>query len=78
MRCPAAPHPNLPGRRRTTLAGRHIVTSSSDKTARIFNVYPTTQDLIDHAKSIVPRDLTPCERKRFFLPVEAEVGDCPN
>ncbi len=58
--------------------GRHVLTASVDRTARIFSVFQTTQDLIDHAKSIVPRELTPCERKRFFLPVEAEVGDCPN
>ena len=58
--------------------GRKIVTTSGDRIVRVFNVYPTTQDLIDHARSIVPRQLTPCERKRFFLPVEGEVGDCPN
>ncbi len=58
--------------------GTRIVTVSGDNNARILPVFPTTQDLIDHAKSIVPRDLTPCERQRFFLPVEAEVGDCPN
>ncbi len=39
---------------------------------------PLAQAMIDHAKSIVPRALTPCERKRFFLPGEGEVGDCPN
>jgi hypothetical protein len=33
--------------------------------------------LIDHARSIVPRQLTACERKRFFLPAESGVGDCP-
>jgi len=54
------------------------VTASEDFTARIFNVFQTTQDLIDHARSIVPRQLTACERKRFFLPAEGEVGDCPN
>ena len=58
--------------------GSRVVTASEDGTARIFNVFQTTQDLIDHARSIVPRALTPCERERFFLPVEGEVGDCPN
>ncbi len=38
-------------------------------------MFPTTQGLIDHAKAVVPRELTPCERKRFFLPVEGGVGD---
>ena len=58
--------------------GHKIVTTSGDKIVRVFNVYPTTQDLIDHARDVVPRELTPCERKRFFLPVEGEVGNCPN
>jgi hypothetical protein len=40
-------------------------------------VFKTTQDLIDHARSIVPRQLTACERKRFFLPAQSNVGDCP-
>ncbi len=55
--------------------GKRVLTASVDSTARIFSVFQTTQDLIDHANSIVPRELTPCERKRFFLPVE--IGDCP-
>jgi hypothetical protein len=33
--------------------------------------------LIDHARSLVPRELTACERKRFFLPAESDVDDCP-
>ncbi len=52
--------------------------SSGDNIVRVFNIYPTTQDLIDHASSIVPRELTPCERLRFFLPVDGDVADCPN
>ena len=58
--------------------GRRVVTASRDGSAWLFDLPATTQDLIDHAKSIVPRELTPCERKHFFLPVEGEVGDCPN
>jgi WD40 repeat protein/class 3 adenylate cyclase len=54
------------------------VTTASGWIARIFRVFPTTQTLIDHAKTVVSRRLTPCERQRFFLPVEGEVGDCPN
>ncbi len=74
----------LPGHERAVLHtafssdGRHIVTASSDKTARIFNAYATTQAMIDHARSVVPRVLTACERKRFFLLLEGEVGDCSN
>ncbi len=58
--------------------GSQVVTASADGTAKVVRVFANTQELIDHARSIVPRDLTPCERKRFFLPVEGEVGDCPN
>ena len=58
--------------------GSRVVTASEDGTARIFRVFGTTQALIDHAKTIVPRQLTTCERQRFFLPVEGEVGACPN
>ncbi len=48
-----------------------IVTVSDDNIVRIFRVFPTTQDLIDHARAIVRRELAPCERKRLFLPVGA-------
>ena len=51
--------------------GTRIVTVSDDNIARIFRVFPTTQGPIDHARSIVRRELAPCERKRFFLPVGA-------
>ncbi len=58
--------------------GRRLVTVSSTGTSQIADVYPTTQDLVEYARTTVPRELTLCERKRFFLPVEGEVGDCPN
>ena len=58
--------------------GTRLVRVSGDNNARIVPVFPTTQALIDHARSVMPRELTPCERKRFFLPVEGEVEDCPN
>ncbi len=35
-------------------------------------------DAIGSGVAIVPRELTTCERKRFFLPANGEVGDCPN
>ena len=38
----------------------------------------TPQDLIDHAKQIVPRELTACERRRFFLPEKGDGGNCPS
>ena len=47
--------------------GARIVTASDDNTARIWRVFPTTQDLVDYARSIMPRELTPEQRRRFFL-----------
>ncbi len=58
--------------------GSRVLTASYDGTARIFRAFSTTQALIDYAKEIVPRQLTACERKRFFLPAEGNVGKCPN
>jgi WD40 repeat protein len=46
--------------------GMRIVTASYDKTARVWRVF-TTQELIDYANAIVPRRLTPEERKKYFL-----------
>ena len=47
--------------------GARIVTASDDDTARIWRVFPTTQDLVDYARSIMPRELTPEQRRSFFL-----------
>jgi WD40 repeat protein len=47
--------------------GTRVITASEDNTAEIWRVLPTTQGLIDYAKSIMPRQLTPEERKEFFL-----------
>jgi WD40 repeat protein len=57
--------------------GTRIIIVSRDDSARIVRVFPTPQDLIDYARNVVPRELTPCERRRFFLPVEGDVGECP-
>jgi WD40 repeat protein len=50
----------------------------SRESVRIVRVFPTLQDLIAYAQHTVPRELTACERRRFFLPVQGEVGDCPS
>jgi WD40 repeat protein len=48
--------------------GKRIATASSDGTARLWNILTAKgQALIDHARRIVPRELSPEERKRFFL-----------
>jgi hypothetical protein len=44
-----------------------VVTASTDDTARIWRIFPTTQELIDYARSVVPRQLTPEQRRAFFL-----------
>jgi WD40 repeat protein len=58
--------------------GTKIAVVSGDENVRIIRVFATPQDLIDYARRVVPRQLTPCERRRFFLPVEGDVGDCPS
>ncbi|MCP4695527.1 MAG: tetratricopeptide repeat protein [Gammaproteobacteria bacterium] len=47
--------------------GKRIVTASGDNTAQLWKVLPDGQALIDHARHIVQRRLTPKQRKRFFL-----------
>jgi WD40 repeat protein len=47
--------------------GTRVVTASDDRTAWIWPVFPTAQALIDYARRIVPRQLTPQQRKQFFL-----------
>jgi WD domain, G-beta repeat len=50
--------------------GRLIVTASPDRTACVW-VFPTsTQALMSQAKAVVPRCLTPAQRKAFYLPPE--------
>jgi WD40 repeat protein len=47
--------------------GKRLVTASEDRTANIWPVFPTTQALVDYAKSIVPRCLTEDQRRQTFL-----------
>ena len=57
--------------------GTRVAIVSGDETASIIRVFPTPQDLIDYAHKIMPHELTPCERQRFFLPVvEGDIGKC--
>jgi len=37
--------------------GRRVATASADKTARLWDVFPTTQDLVEEAKRRLPRCL---------------------
>jgi WD40 repeat protein len=47
--------------------GKRLVTASEDRTANIWPVFPTTQALVDYAKSIAPRCLTEDQRRQTFL-----------
>jgi WD40 repeat protein len=50
--------------------GRRLGTASSDKTARIWEIFPTTQSLIESGKQAAPRCLTREQRKKAFLDPE--------
>jgi WD40 repeat protein len=43
------------------------VTGSSDGTAHIWRLFPSTEALIDHARKLVPRCLTKAQREKVFL-----------
>jgi WD40 repeat protein len=61
---------NLPGRVTAAVFspdGMRIIAGTSNGAAHAFRVFPTTQDLVDYARSIMPRDLTPEQRREFFL-----------
>jgi WD40 repeat protein len=47
--------------------GAKVAILSEDGTVRIWRVFHTIQELIDYARSIVPRQLTAEQRKQFFL-----------
>jgi hypothetical protein len=47
--------------------GRSVATASRDNTAWLWQVFPTTQDLIGDAKKRVPRCLTREQRETAFL-----------
>jgi WD40 repeat protein/tetratricopeptide (TPR) repeat protein len=44
-----------------------IISGAADSTARIWELLPSGQALIDHAKHIVLRCLSPAQRDRYFL-----------
>jgi WD40 repeat protein len=51
--------------------GRLVLTGSYDNTARLWSVLRSAQALVETAKSIVPRCLTPTQRQRFHLAPDA-------
>jgi hypothetical protein len=50
--------------------GVRIVAASGDKTARLWNLKADNGNLVSQARAIVPRCLTPAQRKAFYLPRE--------
>jgi WD40 repeat protein len=53
--------------------GHRIVTASDDASGQVWATFESTQALVDFARSILPRELTPEERKAFFLDPAAAV-----
>jgi WD40 repeat protein len=47
--------------------GRSILTASEDNTARLWEAFPNSQELIDRAKTELPRCLTLEQRRTLFL-----------
>jgi WD40 repeat protein len=47
--------------------GKTVLTASHDQTARLWRVFPKTQDLVDASKQLAPRCLSPSLREQFFL-----------
>jgi len=47
--------------------GSRVITASDDYAARVWRIFPNTQSLIDYAKAHVPRQLTPEQRRVFFV-----------
>ena len=58
--------------------GRLIAVVSGEKVTRLVRVFPTAEELLDYSTKVVPRELTPCERKRYFLSVEQSPEECPS
>jgi WD40 repeat protein len=47
--------------------GQRVVLTCLDGSIQIWPAFPTLRALIDHARSIMPRELTREQRARFFL-----------
>lgn len=56
--------------------GNWIAALSGDAGVRLVRAFQTPQELVAYARKVVPRELTPCERQRFFLPAEGDLGEC--
>jgi hypothetical protein len=57
--------------------GRRFAIASEEGTARVGPIFPTTQDLVDYARAVMPRQLDENERKTFFLDPAPASGATP-
>ncbi len=57
--------------------GTHVAIVSGEQRVSIVRVFQTPKELIEFARRTVPRELTPCERRSFFLPEVPANGTCP-
>ncbi|RWD30268.1 winged helix-turn-helix domain-containing protein [Mesorhizobium sp.] len=57
--------------------GARVAIVAGEKSVRIVRVFQAPKDLIDFARRTVPRELTACERRSFFLPADPATGTCP-
>jgi WD40 repeat protein/class 3 adenylate cyclase len=56
--------------------GTQIAAISGDRSVKLIRVFPSLRDLIVYAEGVVQRQLTPCERERFFLPIQDAAANC--
>jgi WD40 repeat protein len=60
-----------------TADNTRIITGSDDNTARVWNIFPSGQNLVDEAKRKVPRCLSPDQREAHHLARAAPIW-CEN
>ena len=58
--------------------GTQVAAFSGGNSVQLIRVFSSPVHLIAYAQDLVHRKLTPCERRRFFLPVEDDAEDCPS
>ncbi|RWI16795.1 MAG: hypothetical protein EOQ94_29670, partial [Mesorhizobium sp.] len=68
-----------PGFTRAALSadGTHVAIVSGETRVSIVRLFQTPKELVEFARRTVPRELTPCERRSFFLPEDPANGTCP-
>ncbi|TIS54323.1 MAG: hypothetical protein E5W91_27145 [Mesorhizobium sp.] len=57
--------------------GTHVAIVSGEERVSVVRLFQTPKELIEFARRTVPRELTPCERRSFFLPEDLANGTCP-